>query len=297
MSSGPLLSPRLQTLLSRSRLRLNDALPAGGHGDRSSRAKGAGLEFAEHRPYQPGDDLRHVDPHLEARLGETFIRQYSVDQQLPVTIVLDVSASMGQEAPSKLDFARQVVAAIAYLALAGNDRVRLAACADGRVLFSEWFSGARNAERLFSWLHGVKAAGQADLAASAPQLLPQLPPTGLVLLVSDWLAQEIGHLPALLRRPGRNVLCLHVFSPAEADPAVLAVGSALRVVDSETGEELDVALNDQAVAEYRLAWQEFVANLRDRLQEQSALYLPVSTDVDVEDLLLRQWTSLGLILR
>ncbi len=295
--SERLLPPRLQSLLSRSRLRLNSALPSGGQGDRSSRAKGAGLEFAEHRPYQPGDDLRHVDPHLEARLGETFIRQYSVDQQLPVSIVLDVSASMGQDEPAKLDFARELVAAVSYLALAGNDRVRLAACAEGRVLWSEWFSGPRNADRLFAWLNGLKAHGQTDLAESVRQLVPQLPATGLVLVVSDWLAQDVGRLPALLRSEGRAVLCLHVFSPSEEDPARLGSGSALRVIDSETGEEFDVALNEQALAEYRLAWQGFTGSLRDSLQEQSALYLPVPTDASIEDLLLKDWTRLGLILR
>ncbi len=292
-----LLSPGLQTLLSRARLRLNAALPSGGQGDRSSRAKGAGLEFAEHRPYQPGDDLRHVDPHLEARLGETFIRQYSVDQQLPVTIVLDTSASMGQEHPSKLDHARAVAAAISYVALAGNDRVRLAAATDGKVLWSEWYSGPRNAERLFDWLSDLEAHGATSLADSARLIVPQLPATGLVLLISDWLSQDVGRLPSQLQREGRVVLGLHVFSPEEADPGLLGAGAALRVVDSETGEEFDVATSEQALDEYRHAWQQFTSELRDQLQGQGARYLPVATNQSVEDLLLRDWTRIGLILR
>lgn len=295
--SERLLSPRLQSLLSRSRLRLNTALPLGGQGDRSSRAKGSGLEFAEHRPYQPGDDLKHVDPHLEARLGETFIRQYSVDQQLPVNILLDVSASMGQEEPTKLDFAKRLVAAVSFLALTGNDRVRLASLQDGRVLWSEWFSGPRNADRLFGWLDNLTAGGETDLGSLVRQAAAQLPPTGLVLVVSDWLAQDSLRVPALLRREGRSVLCLHIYSPTEADPALLGQGSALRVIDSETGEEFDVALNEQAIAEYRLAWQEFTDSLREGLLARNALYLPVHTDSDLEGLLLKDWTRLGLVMR
>ena len=295
--SRRLLSPSLQTLLSRSKLRLNTALPFGGQGDRSSRAKGAGLEFAEHRPYQPGDDLRHVDPHLEARLGQTFIRQYSVDQQLPVTIVLDISASMGQGEPSKLDYAREVAAALSYLALAANDRVRLAAVTDGKAQWSPWFSGPRNADRVFAWLLTLKASGEASLAGSAKLLVPQLPKTGMVFLLSDWLAQDVGRLPTQLGGEGREVQALHVFTPDEEDPAVLAAGAALRVIDSETGEEFDVATSEQALGEYRLAWQEFTTTLREELQGQGARYLPVVTTKPVEDLLLRDWTRMGLVQR
>lgn len=297
MSRAPLLSPRLQALLARSRLRPRSARPLGGQGDRSSSAKGSGLEFAEHRPYQPGDDLRHVDPHLEARLGETYIREYSLDQQLPVTLVLDVSASMATGDPSRLDYARELAAALAFLALSANDRVRLAAVQGGRVLFSEWFSGARNAERVFAWLAALVPAEYSDLDAAAPELAAKLPAAGQVYVLSDWFGQNPERLPLLLGGEGREVLAVHLFSPADANPALLAVSGDVRLMDAETGEELEVALTEQALAEYREAWQAFTEQLRDALQRRQALYLPVRVDTGVEDVLLRDWTGRGLILR
>lgn len=295
--SEPLLPPRLQGLLARSRLRPFTALPSGGQGDRSSRAKGSGLEFAEHRPYQPGDDLRHVDPHLEARLGETFIRQYSVDQQLPVTVLIDASASMGLGEPTKLRHAVRLAAALGYLTLSGNDRLKIGAYADGRVQWTEWFSGVRHSERAVDWLEAIEARGSADLGDTLKLVVPKLPSTGLVVVMSDWLTQDVGKLPTMLGGKGRDVLVVHVHAPEEADPSLLSAGGDLRVVDSETGEELDVALGEEALAEYRQAWRSFTERLRTTLQSQRALYLPVSTDTAIESLLLRDWTRLGLILR
>lgn len=295
--TGPLVSPRLQGLLARSRLRPLAALPTGGQGDRSSRAKGSGLEFAEHRPYQPGDDLRHIDPHLEARLGETYIREYNVDQQLPVTILLDTSMSMGTGEPAKLEFALRLAAAIGYLGLSGNDRVRLASYADERILWTRWFSGVRQTERMFAWLSALEAAGTADPSRLVREVVPQLPATGLVIMISDWLAHDPGRVPTMLGGEGRDVIGIHVHAPAEADPSLLGAGGDLRITDSETGEELEVALNDQALDEYRRAWREFTDGLRDSLLSQQALYLPVSSGADVESVLLRDWTRLGLILR
>lgn len=297
MSRAPLLSPRLQALLSRSRLRPRTARPLGGQGDRSSAAKGSGLEFAEHRPYQPGDDLRHVDPHLEARLGETYIREYSLDQQLPVTLVLDVSASMAAGEPSRLDRARELAAALAFLALAASDRVRLAAVQNGRVLFTEWFSGARNAERVYAWLSALEPAGRSDLSAAAPEIASKLPAAGQVFIFSDWYDQNPERLPLLLGGEGREVLAVHLYAPADADPTLLSASGDVRLMDAETGEELEVALTEQALREYRDAWEEFRNALRDGLQSRQALYLPVRLDRSVGDVLLRDWTGRGLILR
>lgn len=296
MSSG-LLPARLRGLLARSRLRLNTAVPAGGQGDRSSKAKGSGLEFAEHRPYQPGDDLKHIDPHIEARLGETYIRQYSVDAQLPVTILLDSSASMATGEPDKLRFSTALAAALSYLALSGNDRVRLGALHSGQVRWTDWFSGARNIERILSWLEGLQGEGRAELQDAAIQAAPRLPETGLIIIISDWQDEVSSKLPALLAGEGREVVCVHVFTPAEEDPELLQVSGDLRLIDAETGAELDVAVNPQALSEYREAWQMFTAELRERFLRQQALYVPVSTSTGLEDVLLRDWTRLGLIMR
>ena len=87
-------SPRLLQSLQRSRVLVRSAKATVGVGERRSNAKGSGMEFLDYREYQPGDDVRHLDPHLFARTGGHYVRQYAVYQQLPITIIVDGSASM-----------------------------------------------------------------------------------------------------------------------------------------------------------------------------------------------------------
>src|SRR5260370_37632622 len=90
----------LMTALMRSRLAARHAHATIGIGERRSRAKGSGMEFIDHREYQPGDDVRHLDPHLYARTGGYFVRQYAVNRQRPIAILGDGRASMNFRMPT-----------------------------------------------------------------------------------------------------------------------------------------------------------------------------------------------------
>src|ERR1041384_351519 len=92
-------------------------------GERRSRARGQSVEFADHRSYVAGDDFRYIDWNLFGRLDRLFLKLYEEERELPVRIFLDASESMTFGEPRKFDFARQVAAAIGYVALCGFDRV------------------------------------------------------------------------------------------------------------------------------------------------------------------------------
>jgi uncharacterized protein (DUF58 family) len=109
-----LLSPQLLQKLGRSRLLVRAEGTATGAGERRSRGKGLGLEFEDHRPYEPGDDVRHIDRHVYARLGQHYLKQYAAYGQLPVTLILDGSASMAYGTPDKLAYAKAIVAGLAH---------------------------------------------------------------------------------------------------------------------------------------------------------------------------------------
>src|SRR6266852_88773 len=136
-----ILSPGLLTALMRSRLAVRRAHATIGIGERRSRGKGSGMEFMDHREYQPGDDVRHLDPHLYARTGGYFVRQYAVTRQLPIAIVVDGSASMNFGTPTKFDFARRLAAALAFAGLAGGDVIQAAVHSGGRLLWSPLVRG------------------------------------------------------------------------------------------------------------------------------------------------------------
>src|ERR1700755_2431002 len=90
---------------------------------------GGGIEFADHREYAPGDDFRYLDWNVYARHDELLLKRFQEEEDLHVYILLDCSRSMGFGPPAKFDFARQVAAALAYIALADLDRVAIVAFA------------------------------------------------------------------------------------------------------------------------------------------------------------------------
>src|SRR6266446_3931791 len=122
MSNG-LLTPELLRRLEQFQLLAARRAKSSAKGERRSRARGQSVEFADYRNYVHGDDFRYLDWNLYGRLEKLFLKLYEEERELPVRIFLDASESMTFGEPRKFDFARQVAAAIGYVALSGFDRV------------------------------------------------------------------------------------------------------------------------------------------------------------------------------
>src|SRR5438034_4042977 len=118
-----LLTPELLRRLEQFQLLAARRAKSSARGERRSRARGQSVEFADYRSYVPGDDFRYLDWNLFGRLERLFLKLYEEERELPVRIFLDASESMTFGEPRKFDFARQVAAAIGYVALCGFDRV------------------------------------------------------------------------------------------------------------------------------------------------------------------------------
>src|SRR5256714_9895011 len=118
-----LLTPELLRRLEQFQLLAARRAKSSAKGERRSRARGQSVEFADHRSYVAGDDFRYLDWNLYGRLDRLFLKLYEEERELPVTVFLDASESMTFGEPRKFDFARQVAAAVGYVALCGFDRV------------------------------------------------------------------------------------------------------------------------------------------------------------------------------
>jgi uncharacterized protein (DUF58 family) len=147
----PLLTPELLRQLEQFQLLATRRAKSSAKGERRSRARGQSVEFADHRNYVPGDDFRYLDWNLYGRLDRLFLKLYEEERELPVRIFLDASESMTFGEPRKFDFARQVAAAIGYIALCGFDRVSVN-------VFPNAERGARNAEQNTSNASALRAA-------------------------------------------------------------------------------------------------------------------------------------------
>jgi uncharacterized protein (DUF58 family) len=283
-----------------ARLVLQGGDPGGGPGERRSRAKGAGLEFADYRAYRPEDDVRHLDARLYARTGEAYVRLHAVDRQLPVAIVVDASASMGMGAPAKLPFALLIAQVLGFAALAGGDAVRVGLAAGDRVRWSPGFRSAGRFDALAGWVAGAGAAGTgaggggASFTAAVRGALGDVAPRSLVILVSDWWEEDVPETLRLLRARGVEPLGLHVYAPDEADPAALGHGAAL-LVDVETGEEIDLPLSDGTLAAYRAAFAERRAALAAAFTAAESRYVAVPSDAELARFVLRDLFAMGVL--
>ncbi|GDX91719.1 hypothetical protein LBMAG46_17260 [Planctomycetia bacterium] len=217
---------------------------------RRTRQTGAGIEFADHREYSPGEDLRYLDWNVYARHGDLLIRRFQEEQDLHLWLLLDCSNSMNLADGRKFDLARQLAAALAWIALADLDRISVLACAAGIV---EQFPLTRGRERilpLMQFLQGLTASTpQTSLLESVRQFLHRRPRPGIAVILSD-LFDPAGFEAGLdqLRFSGFDLHVIQLHHPLDADPAVL--GDA-ELVDVETGTTLQTTITEHMLSEYR----------------------------------------------
>lgn len=287
--------PILLEQLAGSRFLPHAAKPSLGIGERRSARDGVGLEFSAHRPYREGDDLRHLDPRIRARLGHDYVRQYSEDRQLPITIVLDASASMLQGDGKKFAVASALTQILAFIGMAAGDLVQVAVLkAQGTVWSPKWQALSR-ADELFAWLGEQTSWGgslhfETDLAAISGKIAP----ASLLIAVSDWWADGLERAVTALTGHNHQVLALHIESSDELDPSSLGDG-LLHLIDAETGEQVELVLDEVTLQSYKVAYAERCEQLRLQFVRRGGQYFRVRTDTDLRDFCMRTLRASGTI--
>jgi uncharacterized protein (DUF58 family) len=246
-----------------------------------SRKKGFSVEFAEHRAYQPGDDLRYMDWKMAARADKWLIKLFEEETNLRATVVLDVSKSMdwsgSPQRLTKLAYAETLVAAISLLLLKQRDAV-------GLIRFDDEVRTVlppRSRDVHFRRILAALSEPGAGLGSDAPGALMRaarlVPRPGMVIVVSDLLMdpEETVHAVQVLRGAGHQVTVLHLLDPAERDLSVQ--GAELVFVDPETGAELEATVGDVRAA-YRETVLHAMDEWRSMLAGAGASYEPIFTD-------------------
>jgi uncharacterized protein (DUF58 family) len=286
-----LLSPSLLRRLEQFQLLARRRSKSAARGERRSRARGHSVEFADHRSYVPGDDLRYLDWNLYGRLDRLFLKLYEEERELPVTLFLDASESMTFGTPRKFDFARQVAAAIGYVALCGFDRVRVRvfpenpaeAAARGAL---QTVRGKASALTFFQHLGQLGASQAAQFNESLRRGALESRQPGLAVVITDFLdpaGYESG-FKALLGR-GFQVDAIQVLAPEEVSPPL---AGDLRLIDSESGVQQEVTFGRYRLAAYQKTVQLFCQRLREFCQTSGIAYFLAQSDMVLEDLLLKQ---------
>src|SRR5262252_1113658 len=136
-------------------------------GERKSRRRGSSVEFAEHRNYTTGDDLRHIDWNVYGRLDKLFLKLFLEEEDLHVYTVLDASLSMDFGSPTKLRYGKQVAAALAFIGLVNHDRVLVDTFASDLQPGMPSVRGRSQMWRVVQYLEALQASGTSDLTAAA----------------------------------------------------------------------------------------------------------------------------------
>src|SRR5580765_806585 len=212
-----LLTPELLRRLEQFQILAARRAKSSARGERRSRARGQSVEFADYRTYVPGDDFRYLDWNLYGRLERLFLKLYEEERELPVRIFLDSSESMTFGEPRKFDFARQVAAAIGYVALCGFDRVSVipfpGPSAEAPQAMSSQELAARGALRsvrgkrstmdFFQNLAALNAGGAANLNESLRRGALEARQAGVAVVLSDCL-DPAGYEAGLTALVGRG---------------------------------------------------------------------------------------------
>ncbi|MDN4068543.1 DUF58 domain-containing protein [Paenibacillus vini] len=287
---SPLLPPGLLPKLERLSVNSNRRVRGTVQGKRRSGQFGASLEFADYREYTPGDDIRRFDWSVYRRTGRPFVRQYWDEQEMYVSLYLDISASMdfgGQSTSdqggitgpeNKLQYAKMLAAAIGYMALASEDRVQAALFSAGIEDRLPGIRGKASASRLFSFLQEAAVSGTGDMsrALHTPSSLPVRP--GMTWIFSDlWFeggTEEIKATLSYFLAAGQEIVLVHVVSQDELQPEV---SGDLRLVDSELGTGKEVAITGKVLDAYRNELLKYTGEISGYCSERGIRYVQTPT--------------------
>jgi uncharacterized protein (DUF58 family) len=291
--SGPLLAPeflrRLETLELVSR-----KIRAGRmKGDRLSKRKGRGSEFADFRPYSVGDDLRFLDWNLYGRMDRLFLRLFLEEEDLHVHLLVDTSASMNSGQTSKLRYAQQVAAALGFVGLLNLDRVAIQSIGGESIRRSPVYRGRPSLWRMVKFLEELAPSGRGDFSKSLRSFSAMATGRGVAIILSDFLDKS-GYEEGLRYLAARNldVYAVQILSEDEIRPGLTG---DLKLTDIEDDDEAEVTISAPLLARYQATLTAFRAGLSGFVTRRGMNYLFTSTAVPFEKLVLNYLRGRGLL--
>jgi uncharacterized protein (DUF58 family) len=256
---------------------------------------GASIDFAEHRGYVPGDDIRRVDWRLYARTDRFYVKQYEADTNTNFTVLFDVSKSMSfaSSGVTKLEYGSFLAACLCYLATRQRDRV-------GIITFDEEVvtnvpASAKHFNQVLYTLDRARATRPGRLSQPLSMMAEHFKRRGILLLISDFYDEPDAILEAIkpLRFLGNDLIVFHVLDPREID---FGYNEASSFEDLESGEQIPV-VPDSFREEYRRLIREHIDALTSKFSEQRIDYALVRTDEPLDRALFSYLSSREKLMR
>lgn len=269
---------------------------SGARAQRRSKKVGSGLEFADHRPYTPGDDPRSIDWALYARSERLNLRRYEEEEDLSVWFLVDRSSSMAmapEGVPSLFDRALQVTAALSYIALSNLDRVAVVPFGEGIAPPMRPVRGRQQFFRVLRTLSALAPGGKTAIRGAIEAFTRHQPRRGLAVLLSDFYDPTgLGDGLRQLSIRGFEPMVLQLCDKSLLDAAVWG---DLALVDVETGDVRELTLTPALMAKYRLAFEGFSAEIGRAAREVGARYLQVDVSQPFDEVVMKVFRSGGFL--
>jgi uncharacterized protein (DUF58 family) len=289
----PLLDPRFLHRLEHLELVSRKIFLGRMKGERRSKKKGQSVEFADYRNYVVGDDLRFLDWNLYARLDRLFLRLFMEEEDLHFYLLIDNSLSMDFGTPTKLHYAKQVAAALAFIGLVNMDRVVIEAFNDRVTQTMPAARGRRSLWRVFDFLNKVQPAGPSDLAASMRSFTLRSSGKGVVVVLSDFMDKG-GYEDAVRYLVARqmDVYAIQILCQEEIEPDVQG---DLALTDVEDADAAEVTISPGLLRRYKENLNAYRAALHHYCSRRGVACLFTSNQVPFDRLVLTYLRQRGLV--
>lgn len=261
----------------------------GGH---VSPKRGHGIEFSDYRQYELGDNPRHIDWGVYARSDRLYVKKYQEEQDLNIYMIIDASISMfTPEQDAKWIRARDIAMALAYVALLQQDNVML--IAPGKLVSPSYFGG--RAIQLVSRDLMKIEQGQGEFLPLFKKTMARVRFPGVAIVLSDFMMPhvELFEFFNLLRARNLDVTAIQVLGHSEINP--LAGMQSARIVDSETGEQVEIALSEEARSEYAELLKEHNQKLQEFLASAQIGFVQSLPDQSLSQFVIDNLSKTGLL--
>jgi uncharacterized protein (DUF58 family) len=275
MVGSDLLSAERAGRLAPYAIKTDRALTGLGAGAHRSPRRGTSLDFADNRPYYPGDDIRRVDYHIYARLDQLVLRLFDAEDDLTVRFLIDTSASMG--VGGKLRAAKEIAAGLGFVALERRDRVSVHTLVGAPASFT----AGTGLGGMLAHLDRLSGSGTTDLGSSVRRVLSATEKgrSGLNIIVSDLLSPGWADAIRLAPARGATTVVIHLLHPHEIEPNL---SGDLDLVDIETKERVSVSLDPAQILRVKTLIAEWMTDIKRATAALGCTYVSIRTDEDLE---------------
>ncbi len=271
-------------------------------GERRSKKRGESVEFADHRPYVVGDDLRHIDWNIYARLDRLFMKLFLEEEDLSLHLVLDASGSSDCGDPGKFLFMQRAAMALGYIGLVNYNRVAATALGtptgeeadpSGIVSVIRDLRGRRRTHDLARWVCSLVPGGPLSFSEGCKRIALSRRGKGVMVVLSDFFIKE-GYETGLRLLVGRgyDVVAIQVLSPQELEPDI---AGDLRLRDVEDGDTAEVTIAAPLLKKYKANLTAYCDELRDFCARREITLLTVRSDTDMDALILDYLRRRGVV--